>query len=156
MQKLKMLMEIKSPVFEHGEVVPEKYTCFGPNINPPLQFTNVPEGTQSLVLIFEDVDATPKPWTHWMIFNIPATVAEVSEGIVPEGAVEGLCNNHTFGYEGPCGKYFKGAHHYWFRLYALKTKLDLPAASEREDVEEKMQEHLLAKAELLGLAEGIQ
>ncbi len=147
-------MEIKSPAFEYGEIVPEKYTCFGTNINPPLQFINLPGETESLVLIFEDVDASPKPWTHWMIFNIPPSAKEVSEGSVLAGAVEGLCNNHTFGYEGPCGKYFKGTHHYWFRLYALNKKLDLPAASEREDVEEKMKEHILAKAELLGLAMG--
>ncbi len=149
-------MEIKSPAFEYGGIVPEKYTCFGPNINPPLQFIDLPEETESLVLIFEDVDASPKPWTHWTLFNISPSAKEVSEGNVPEGAIEGLCNNHTFGYEGPCGKYFKGTHHYWFRLYALSKMLDLPAASEREDVEEKMKEHIIAKAELSGLAIGAE
>lgn len=149
-------MEIKSPAFEYEEIVPEKYTCFGTNINPPLQFIDVPDEAQSLVLIFEDVDASPKPWTHWMLFNIPPSAKEVGEGSVPYGAVEGLCNNHTFGYEGPCGKYFKGTHHYWFRLYALSKMLDLPAASEREGVQEKMKEHIIAKAELLGLAMGAE
>lgn len=149
-------MEIKSPAFEYGEIVPEKYTCFGTNINPPLQFTDVPEETKSLVLIFEDVDASPKPWTHWMLFNLPSSAKEVVEGNVPHGAVEGLSNNHTFGYEGPCSKYFSGTHNYWFRLYALNKVLDLPAASEREDVEEKMKEHIIAHAELLGLAKGVQ
>jgi Raf kinase inhibitor-like YbhB/YbcL family protein len=149
-------MEIKSLAFEHGEIVPVRYTCFGPNINPPLQFNNLPEGTQSLVLIFEDVDATPKPWTHWMLFNIPSSIKDVSEGSMPEGAMEGLANNHSFGYEGPCGKYFKGTHHYWFRLYALNQMLDLPAASEREEVEEKIKNSIIGKAELLGIAEGVQ
>ncbi len=149
-------MEITSPAFEYEGIVPEKYTCFGANINPPLQFSDLPEETESLVLIFEDIDATPKPWTHWILFNIPRSVKEVGEGNVPNGAVEGLCNNHTFGYEGPCGKYFSGTHHYWFRLYALDKVLDLPAATEREDVEEKMKEHVIAKAGLLGLAVGVK
>lgn len=144
-------MQITSPLFQHGEVIPESYTCFGPNINPPLQFSNIPAATKSLVLILEDVDAAPKPWTHWMLFNIPPTTARVKEGTIPDGAVEGLANNHSFGYEGPCGKYFKGTHHYWFRLYALDEKLNLPAATEREEVEEKMKHHIIAKAELLGL-----
>jgi Raf kinase inhibitor-like YbhB/YbcL family protein len=144
-------MNIKSPEFNYGEPVPEKYTCLGPNINPSLQFEEVPAGTQSLVLIFEDVDATPKPWTHWMLFDIPPATTGVQPGSIPEGATEGLANNHSFGYEGPCPKYFKGTHHYWFRLYALDKKLELPAATEREEVEEKMQGHILAKAELLGL-----
>jgi Raf kinase inhibitor-like YbhB/YbcL family protein len=149
-------MEIKSPAFAYGQTVPEKFTCFGPNINPPLQFNNLPAETKSLVLIFEDVDATPKPWTHWMLFNIPPSLKEVREGSIPEGATEGLANNHSFGYEGPCGKYFKGTHHYWFRLYALNTVLDLPASTEREELEEKMKAHIIDKAELLGLAMGVQ
>ena len=144
-------MQIKSPEFKHGEVIPQRFTCLGPNINAPLYFEDVPTGAKSLVMIFEDVDATPKPWTHWMLFNIPPTTPQIEEGVIPEGATEGLANNHSFGYEGPCPKYFKGTHHYWYRVYALDTVLDLPAATEREEVEEKMQPHIIEKAELLGL-----
>lgn len=144
-------MEIKSPDFKNGEAVPQPYTCLGANVNPPLQLENVPAEAKSLVLIFEDVDATPKPWTHWMLFDIPPTTTEIQRGSIPQGATEGLANNHSFGYEGPCPKYFKGTHHYWFRLYALNKKLDLPAATEREEVEARMQEHIIAQAELLGL-----
>lgn len=144
-------MQITCPVFQYGEEVPQKYTCLGPNINPPLEFSNIPADAQSLVLLFEDVDATPKPWTHWMLFDIPATTAHIKEGTIPDGAMEGLANNHSFGYEGPCPKYFKGTHHYWFRLYALNEKLNLPPATEREEVEEKMKNYIIAKAELLGL-----
>jgi Raf kinase inhibitor-like YbhB/YbcL family protein len=144
-------MELKSPLFKHGEIIPEYYTCLGPNINPPLQIEDVPPNAKSLVLVFEDVDATPKPWTHWMLFNIPVVTGIIKEGSIPKGAVESLANNHSFGYEGPCPKYFKGTHHYWFRIYALDTQLDLPAATEREEIEEKMKDHIIEKAELLGL-----
>jgi hypothetical protein len=144
-------MELKSPLFKHGEAIPEFYTCLGLNVNPPLQIENVPSTAESLILVFEDVDATPKPWTHWMLFNIPVTTGIIKEGSIPKGAVEGLANNHSFGYEGPCSKYFKGTHHYWFRIYALDTPLDLPAATEREEIEEKMKDHIIEKAELLGL-----
>lgn len=144
-------MKITSPEFQYGEQVPNKYSCLGPNINPPLKVEDVPSEAKSLVLIFEDIDATPKPWTHWMLFDIPANTNKIEEGKIPQGATEGLANNHSFGYEGPCPKYFKGTHHYWFRLYALDKKLNLPPATEREDVEEKMNGHVIAKAELLGL-----
>ena len=144
-------MELKSPLFKHGEIIPEYYTCLGPNINPPLQIEDVPPNAKSLVLVFEDVDATPKPWTHWMLFNIPVVTGIIKEGSIPKGAVESLANNHSFGYEGPCPKYFKGTHHYWFRIYALDTQLDLPAATKREAIEEKMKDHIIEKAELLGL-----
>ncbi|WP_207423001.1 YbhB/YbcL family Raf kinase inhibitor-like protein [Desertivirga brevis] len=143
-------MKIKT-VFEHNQEIPTPYTCLGPNINPPIQLEDVPAAAESFVLIIEDVDATPKPWTHWMVFNIPAVTQNFEEGKVPAGGVEGLCNNHTFGYEGPCPRYFQGTHHYWFRVYALDTMLDLPAASEREDVEKAMEGHVVDTAELLGL-----
>lgn len=143
-------MRLKSS-FEHNTEIPQPYTCLGPNISFPLQFEEIPDGTKSLALIFEDVDAAPKAWTHWMVFNIPPSTVNVPENTIPEGGLEGLANNHSFGYEGPCPKYFKGTHHYWLRLYALDIMLDLPKASEREEVEEKMQGHILAQAELLGL-----
>lgn len=138
-------------VFEHNQEIPRPFTCLGPNISPPLQFEGLPDGTESLVLIFEDVDATPKAWTHWMVFNIPASSTVTEEGTIPAGGVEGLANNHSFGYEGPCPRYFQGTHHYWFRLFALDTMLDLPAASEREDVEKAMSGHILEQTDLLGL-----
>lgn len=141
-------MNISSIAFKHGEEMPEIYTCFGPNINPPLEFTNIPEATKSLVLIFEDVDATPKPWTHWMLFNMKPGVTKIVDNALPSDAIEGLSNNHTFGYEGPCSKYFTGTHHYWFRLYALDTVLELSPASERETIEMHMKEHIIDKAEL--------
>lgn len=143
-------MRIKT-AFEHGEEVPRPYTCLGLNISPPLEFQDLPENTESLVLIFEDVDATPKAWTHWMVFNIPPSGTIINEGTIPPGGTEGLANNHSFGYEGPCPRYFHGTHHYWFRLYALDSMLDLPAASEREDVEKAMEGHIIGKTELLGL-----
>lgn len=143
-------MKIKT-VFEQSQEIPRPYTCLGANISPPLEFEDLPEGTKSLVLIFEDVDATPRPWTHWMVFNIPASTVKTEEGTIPEGGIEGLANNHSFGYEGPCPRYFHGTHHYWLRLYALDTMLDLPAASEREDIERAIEGHVLERADLPGL-----
>jgi len=138
-------------VFDHQQAIPQQYTCLGPNISPPLQFHNIPPAARSLVLIFEDVDATPKPWTHWVVFNIPPDTTEVPENTIPPGGIEGLANNHSFGYEGPCPKYFTGTHHYWFRLYSLDIILDLPPESEREAVEAAMQGHVLEIAALQGL-----
>lgn len=143
-------MKIKT-AFEHHQEIPIRYTCRGQNISPPLIFEDIPAGTDSLVLIFEDVDATPDPWTHWMVFNIPTVTHHTTEGQIPLGGIEGLANNHSLGYEGPCPTYFKGIHHYWFRLYAISAMLNLPATSEREEVEEAMEGHIIEKTELLGL-----
>jgi len=143
-------MEIKSAFVNNGEI-PIRYTCLGPNISPPLTIIDVPNEAKSLVLIFEDMDAVPKPWKHWHLFNIPPDITRIEEGTIPLGATEGLSNNHTFGYEGPCPRYFSGTHHYRLRLYALDGCLDLPAESESEQVLEAMEEHILDIAELVGI-----
>jgi Raf kinase inhibitor-like YbhB/YbcL family protein len=146
-------MNIISPAFEHNGEIPEKYTCLGPNVNPPLQFVDIPEGTKSLVLIVEDMDAAPEPWIHWLVFNIPPTTTLLAENSIPVGGTPGLCNNNTFGYEGPCPRYFKGIHHYLFRLIALDIILDLPKESDKKDVEKAMSGHVLEESQLVGICD---
>lgn len=141
-------MEIKSPAFKEGERIPEKYTCEGLNVNPPLQFTGVPSNAKSLVLTVEDPDAPAKPWVHWLVFNIPPQCGGFEEAAVPEGAQEGLCNGNTFGYEGPCPP--ENEHEYLFKLYALDTVLDIPAASNRRQVLAAMEKHVVAESVLTG------
>jgi len=143
-------MKLKS-IFGQLQEIPVQYTCLGSNSSPPLHFEAIPDQTQTFVLLIEDIDAEPVPWRHWHVFNIPATTITVQEGQVPEGGVEGLCNNHTFGYEGPCPKYFKGIHHYRFRLYAIDTVLTLAPASEPDEVLKNIDGHILAVAELIGI-----
>jgi Raf kinase inhibitor-like YbhB/YbcL family protein len=147
-------MQINSPVFNHGTNMSEQYTCLGENINPPLVIDDVPEGVVSFVLIFDDADSSPI-WTHWLLFNIPSSTRIIHAGQIPEGATEGLANNHSFGYEGPCPKYFRGTHRYFFRLYALDGLLNLKADSERQDVENAMRNHIIGEASLLVLCSSV-
>src|SRR5581483_1815883 len=125
-------MGIRSSVFKNNEHIPLQYTCAGKNSNPPLIFTDTPEKTKSLVLIVEDITATPKPWIHWLVFNIPKRTTHVKENEIPKGGTEGYANGGTFGYEGPCPKYFNGTHRYVFRLYALDTIIYTPKTLDKE------------------------
>lgn len=139
-----------STVFEDYQEIPEKYTCLGLNINFPITVSAVPPETKSFTLIFEDLDATPMPWTHWLVFNIPVTTLDMKENQIPAGGTEGLANNHSFGYEGPCPKFFKGVHHYRLRLYAVDCMLSLPPHSEKEVVREAMDGHVIETAGITG------
>lgn len=129
-------------------------TCMGPNVNPALQFRDAPAGTVSFVLAVEDIDAQPDPWTHWLVFNIPASTTEVAEAEIPANGTEGLANGGTHGYEGPCPRYFTGTHHYHFRLFALDTMLELSSSADKKTAYEAMQGHVLDEAVLVGLCEG--
>jgi len=147
-------MEIASVAFKDRQPVPTAYTCDGANVSPPLTFSDIPANAKSLVLMVEDVDAPANPWVHWLVFNIPPTTTTVRPDSIPDGATEGLANGGTHGYEGPCPRYFAGTHHYKFRLLALDTWLDLPAASTRADVLARAEGHIIAEALLVGTALG--
>jgi Raf kinase inhibitor-like YbhB/YbcL family protein len=148
-------MKITSPAFADKIPVPVKYTCKGPNTSPPFEFIDVPKETKSLTLVVEDLDSS-NHWIHWLVYNIPGNVTHFEEGKIPAGAVDGVCNGGTHGYEGPCPKYFKGVHRYSFKLFALDQMLEVPILADAKVITDEMQGHILASAELIGVAEGEQ
>ncbi len=147
-------MQITSPVFTHNTALPDRYTCNGDDINPPLDISGVPVGTRSLVLIVDDPDA-PDPaaprvvWEHWIVWNIDPGTSAIAAGSIPPGAVQGTNSWGRTEYGGPCPPI--GTHRYFFKLYALDTDLALGTTSIKADVEAAMQGHVLARAELIGL-----
>jgi len=106
-----MDMKIASPAFADGGEIPRQYTCDGVDLSPPLHWEEVPAGTRSLVLIVDDPDA-PDPaapqmtWVHWVVYNIPPSVAGLPEGAdaasLPPGARQGLNDWKREGWGGPC------------------------------------------------------
>ena len=142
-------MKITSLAFEHNSEIPSIYTCDGKNINPPLEFVQVPTNAKSLVLIVDDPDAPSKVWVHWVVYNINPKTQEVKENSIPQDGIEGMTDFGKPGYGGPCPP--SGNHRYFFKLYALDSVLDLPQNATKQIVEQKMQEHIIDKAELIGL-----
>jgi len=144
-------MKIESTAFGNDEMIPVNYTCDGEDINPPLTISGVPVDAQSLVLIVDDPDAPAGTWLHWTVWNIGPATTEIPENSVPVGAVEGETDFGTPGYRGPCPP--SGIHHYFFKLYALDTTLELGVSATVQDIEEAMDDHILESAELVGLCE---
>lgn len=142
-------MTISSSAFSNNGKIPFVYTCDGEDINPPFKFHDVPEESQSLVLIVEDPDSTGKTWVHWVVFNINPSIEGISEDAVPSGAVETVTDFGSKGYGGPCPS--SGIHRYNFRLYALDTVLDLPEDVTRQEIDDAMLGHILETAEITGL-----
>jgi hypothetical protein len=137
---------ITSPVFENKGFIPSKYTCDGANVNPPLSIEAAPEGTKSLVLIVDDPDAPMGTWDHWVVWNI-SPAKKIEENSVP--GTEGLNSFNKHSYGGPCPP--SGTHRYFFKVYALDTKLELKTNSRKKDVENAIKGHTLAKGEIVGL-----
>ena len=144
-------MKIESTSFENNSAIPAKYTCDGKDINPELRIIDVPDGTQELVLIVDDPDAPGGIWTHWTVWGISPDIDVIKEGVLPDGAVEGVTSFGTIGYGGPCPPEGTGVHRYFFRLYALNKKIDLPAASTTEELKEKIEGSIIEEADIIGL-----
>lgn len=142
-------LAITSQSFDSQTALAKIYTCDGKDISPQLSWTGVPQNTQSLVLIFSDPDAPGGTFYHWVLYNLPPTVTSLSENIkkLPAGTVVGKNSWGKMEYNGPCPP--KGStHSYIFTLYALDSKLSLPAGADAKTVMDALQSHLIAKAEI--------
>ncbi|HEX2951484.1 MAG TPA: YbhB/YbcL family Raf kinase inhibitor-like protein [Armatimonadota bacterium] len=149
-----MDIRLKSSAFSEGDRIPERYTCDGANISPPLQWTNVPITTKGLAIICDDPDAPSGTWTHWIIWNIPTDITDLPEHVSPRpmldnGAIQGMNDSFTIGYSGPCPP--KGPeHNYHFTIYALETLLSLSGQVQKEQLLQAMQGHILSQGVLMG------
>jgi len=124
-------LEITSPAFKQGEAIPIRYTCEGENISPELNWSGVPQGTRSFVLILHDPDAPISTFTHWVIYNIPTDSRGLPKAVpgdmqLADGTLQGNNSFGTTGYGGPCPP-LGPTHRYRFTIYALDKVLDLPA-----------------------------
>jgi len=134
-----------SSVFENMGRIPQKYTCQGEDINPPLNIEDIPSNTKSMVLIVDDPDAPIGVWDHWIVWNIPP-------GNIEENSIPGVQGKNSWGknvWGGPCPP--SGTHRYFFKVYALDIELNLDESSNKKAVEAAMSGHVIARGELVGL-----
>jgi Raf kinase inhibitor-like YbhB/YbcL family protein len=152
-----MSLTLTSSAFAPSATIPKVYTCDGKDLSPPLAWTEVPEGTTSLVLIVDDPDA-PDPaaprmtWVHWVLYNLPADLQGLPEGLpesrLPEGACQGINDWKRTGYGGPCPPI--GRHRYFYKLYALDCRLQDLGRVTKSQLLQAMDGHILDQAELMG------
>jgi len=150
-------MQIHSTAFSDKGEIPQRYTCDGQDVSPPLAWSGVPRGTQSLVLIVDDPDA-PDPaapkrtWVHWVLYNLPPDSAGLAEGVAPDdlpsGALQGRNDWKRTGYGGPCPPI--GRHRYFHKLYALDRVLPNLSQPDKAALLRAIEDHVLAEAVLVG------
>jgi Raf kinase inhibitor-like YbhB/YbcL family protein len=145
-------LELTSTSFQDGKI-PQAFTCDGSDTSPQLAWTAPPPATQSLALIVVDPDAPMGAFVHWVLYNLPATTRGLPEGVpkqeqLADGTMQGQNDFPRTGYGGPCPP--RGStHRYFFVLYALDEKLNLPSGATRAQVEDAMKGHILAHGELI-------
>ena len=177
-QLLASELRISSPHFTEIRPrvrIPPRHTCVGEDLSPPLSWSGVPPGTKSLALIADDPDNQTGLWVHWVLYNIPADVTALPEGIptstglLPDGTKQGTNDHKKIGYEGPCppaqkppypgarvsadshqGLRGDPAHRYFFKLYALDKVIGLAPGATRAELLSAMEGHILAQGQTVG------
>jgi Raf kinase inhibitor-like YbhB/YbcL family protein len=151
-------IRLQSTAFAEGGAIPKTYTCDGEDVSPPLKWSGVPDAAKSLALVVEDPDAPRGTWTHWVLFDLPADVGELPQGVPKEERVElgpggkaarqGKNDFGKTGYGGPCPP--SGTHRYVFQLFALDTEPGLRPGTTREQLLRAIKGHVLAEGRLTG------
>lgn len=148
-------MELRSKAFQEGGNIPKKHTCDGPDLSPPLEWSEVPSGTHSFALVVEDPDAPSGTWIHWVVYDLPGEARSLPEGVsstetLPRGGAQGRNDFGRIGYGGPCPPPGR-PHRYFFRLYALDSKVNLPPGASKAQLLRAMEGHVKSEAQLMGV-----
>ena len=152
-----MSFKITSSDFKDGEVIPKMFSCDGDDISPELKWTGSPEGTKSFALIVEDPDAPVGTFTHWIVYDMPATFKELYRGFgndidMKDGIKEGVSDFGFRGYGGPCPPKGHGTHRYIFVLKALDVDtLGLPDSAKKSEVKDAIKGHVLGETKMTGV-----
>jgi Raf kinase inhibitor-like YbhB/YbcL family protein len=137
-----------SGFLDHG-ILPVLYTCDGKDISPQFDWTNAPAKTQAFAMILKDNQAPAGVFYHWVLFNLPKSTNSLGEGVhqLPAGTEIGKNSWNKTQYNGPCPPK-NSSHEYVFTLYALDSKLSLPAGTDAAIVEAAMKNHVVGTASL--------
>jgi Raf kinase inhibitor-like YbhB/YbcL family protein len=140
-------VELTSAAFSDGEAIPERHTCDGDDLSPPLRWTAPSEGTVALALCVDDTDAGRYPFTHWLAWGLAPSAGLLAEG--EPAPQEGRNDFGAPGYRGPCPPPGR-PHRYVFRLYALDAEPALGPVDRRLSFDRALEGHVLAEAALVG------
>lgn len=146
-------MTLSSTSFADGGIIPDTYSMLAAApVSPAFAWADAPTAAVSFAIILHDVDSMPRKGfpdnLHWLIFNIPAGVTSLAEGIaaepqLPDGTIQGLNGSRKIGYL-PLGARIV-YHHYVAELFALDTKLALGPDATRANVLAAMDGHVIGK-----------
>lgn len=148
-------IELTTASFNNNGHIPAALTCDGANTSPALAWSEPPAATKSFALIFDDPDAPGSTFVHWVIYDLPASARSLpaivpKQGQLPDGSRQGRNDFGDTAYGGPCPP-GHSPHHYRFVLYATDTALSLPAGATKQQVEDALKGHIVARGKLVGL-----
>ena len=96
------VIDLSSPAFEDGGVIPARHACEGENLSPPLEWEEVHEDAAELALVMADFEGEGGIFHHWVVLGIDPDVRSMEAGKLPPGAVLARTTSDNASYIGPC------------------------------------------------------
>lgn len=157
-------VHVGSGAFGDNQAIPARHTQDGDGAFPPVVWSNLPPGTQSVVVLVEDADIpAPRPMVHAIVHSIPARKMSLAEGEVPfrlDGFTEAGfgCGRNGLarpGWTAPSPPPGHGPHHYAFQVFALDATPSYAFPPGRSLLLRTIRPHMLAMGRLIGTYERI-
>ena len=144
------IIDLRSDAFDDRGPIPERHSCEGENLSPPLEWAEVDEDAVELALVMADFDTENGIFHHWVVLGIDPDVRSMPAGRLPSGAVLARTTADNAVYIGPCPPVGE-THEYLFTLFQLDRRLDLPEGTPTEDALDAIDEaRLPGEGELRG------
>lgn len=144
------IITVTSLAFRDQGIIPDRYTCFGKGISPPLRWSGVPTGTKALALIVDDSGAPVTPYIYWVVFDISPETTELQEGTLPLNARQARGSAKLARYDPPCPG--SASHSYRFTLYAMDAPVSLPNGAPLKSAWTAIAARAIARGRLNGIA----
>jgi Raf kinase inhibitor-like YbhB/YbcL family protein len=145
-------LALRSPAFADHEPIPPHHAQDGEDVAPALEWSGVPDGTGAFAVVVHDPDAPlVDGFTHWVAYGIPGDARGLPEG--GGDAIAGVTSRGDTGYRGPAPPPGHGLHHYYFWVYALDADLDLEPGLDRRALLDRIEDHVIEQARLVGTYE---
>jgi Raf kinase inhibitor-like YbhB/YbcL family protein len=148
-----MWMKLASTEFKDQGRIPQRFTCEGQDLSPPLEWNELPDGSVELALTCVDPDAPRGTFVHWVLWGLDPSKGGLAAGEVATGSCQGSNDFGRQGYGGPCPPPGHGTHHYQFTLYALREPIALAGGATIAELHQAMQGNVIAEAVLVGTYE---
>jgi Raf kinase inhibitor-like YbhB/YbcL family protein len=140
---------VSSPAFATGAAIPQRFTCEGENVSPPLAWSGVAAGTAEVALVVDDPDAPRGTFVHWVVTGLDPADGRLAEGAVPPGARQLPNSAGKAAWTGPCPP-GGPAHHYRFTVYALQRPPEVAGDADPEQAVEAIEAAASARGRLVG------
>jgi Raf kinase inhibitor-like YbhB/YbcL family protein len=149
------VLRLKSPAFDDGQEMAQKYGNKADNISPPLEWDGTPEGTKALALACVDIHPVARNYLHWLVADISPQSNSLPEGAAGAHSPGLWAGAHSPGfteikpYVGPFPP--SGTHDYEFTLYALRVeRLGVRPGATWQQFRQAATQNSVATATLIG------